>query len=184
VSATGILYFNFAWFREQLCIIICPYGRLQSALGDRDTVFIGYDAVRGEPRGKVGTAKGALASIATVASPSARLASTSAIARHFRQRSFANQVRRIRSTVIPCLPTTITIAPITTLRRIPDIRELRLQILVLMAQEIGERACSEVLHEGSFSSQQQQDPEQIAGRGCRLLLLPGGNYRRFNVPER
>jgi polyferredoxin len=27
--AAGILYFNFAWFREQLCIVICPYGRMQ-----------------------------------------------------------------------------------------------------------------------------------------------------------
>ncbi|HLP24725.1 MAG TPA: cytochrome c oxidase accessory protein CcoG [Acidobacteriota bacterium] len=53
--ATGILYFNFAWFREQLCIVICPYGRMQSALTDDNTVTIGYDAKRGEPRGKVGT---------------------------------------------------------------------------------------------------------------------------------
>jgi cytochrome c oxidase accessory protein FixG len=51
-AITGILYFNFAWFREQLCLIICPYGRLQSALQDDDTVVIGYDAKRGEPRGK------------------------------------------------------------------------------------------------------------------------------------
>jgi cytochrome c oxidase accessory protein FixG len=52
---TGILYFNFAWFREQLCLIICPYGRLQSALVDDHTLAIGYDATRGEPRGKAGT---------------------------------------------------------------------------------------------------------------------------------
>jgi cytochrome c oxidase accessory protein FixG len=51
----GILYFNFAWFREQLCIVICPYGRLQSALTDDHTLTIGYDAKRGEPRGKLGT---------------------------------------------------------------------------------------------------------------------------------
>ena len=50
--ATGILYFNFAWFREQLCIVICPYGRLQSALIDDHSLVIGYDAVRGEPRGR------------------------------------------------------------------------------------------------------------------------------------
>lgn len=49
---TGILYFNFSWFREQLCIIICPYGRLQSALIDDDSLIIGYDEQRGEPRGK------------------------------------------------------------------------------------------------------------------------------------
>jgi len=50
---TLILYFNFAWFREQLCLIICPYGRLQSALTDEDTMVIGYDVGRGEPRGKL-----------------------------------------------------------------------------------------------------------------------------------
>ena len=52
---TGGLYFNFAWFREQLCIVICPYGRIQSALIDDHSLVIGYDAKRGEPRGKVGT---------------------------------------------------------------------------------------------------------------------------------
>lgn len=55
--ATGILYFNFAWFREQLCIVICPYGRIQSALIDDHSLVIGYDAKRGEPRGKAGTAE-------------------------------------------------------------------------------------------------------------------------------
>jgi len=49
--ATLIIYFNFAWFREQLCLIICPYGRLQSALIDDDSIIIGYDEGRGEPRG-------------------------------------------------------------------------------------------------------------------------------------
>jgi cytochrome c oxidase accessory protein FixG len=49
---TGIVFFDFAWFREQLCIVICPYGRLQSALYDRHTINVGYDAGRGEPRGK------------------------------------------------------------------------------------------------------------------------------------
>jgi polyferredoxin len=50
---SGGLYFNFAWFREQLCIVICPYGRLQSVLIDDDSLVIGYDARRGEPRGKL-----------------------------------------------------------------------------------------------------------------------------------
>lgn len=50
--ATAVLYFNFAWFREQLCIVICPYGRFQSALIDADTMTVGYDVMRGEPRGK------------------------------------------------------------------------------------------------------------------------------------
>ena len=49
---TGILYFNFSWFREQTCLIICPYGRLQSSLIDADTIVIGYDEARGEPRTK------------------------------------------------------------------------------------------------------------------------------------
>jgi cytochrome c oxidase accessory protein FixG len=53
--AAGALYFNFAWFREQLCIVICPYGRMQSALSDDHTMTIGYDTRRGEPRGKLGT---------------------------------------------------------------------------------------------------------------------------------
>lgn len=51
----GVLHFNFAWFREQLCIVICPYGRLQSALIDDNSIVIGYDEKRGEPRGKVNT---------------------------------------------------------------------------------------------------------------------------------
>jgi len=50
---TAIIYFNFAWFREQLCLVICPYGRLQSALIDDDSMIIGYDVKRGEPRGPV-----------------------------------------------------------------------------------------------------------------------------------
>ncbi|MDR3401095.1 MAG: cytochrome c oxidase accessory protein CcoG [Chthoniobacter sp.] len=49
------LWFNFAWFREQFCIVLCPYGRLQSALLDNDSLVIGYDTKRGEPRGKKGT---------------------------------------------------------------------------------------------------------------------------------
>ena len=44
--ATGLLYFNYAWFREQLCVVVCPYGRLQSVLTDTDTVVIGYDVKR------------------------------------------------------------------------------------------------------------------------------------------
>lgn len=51
IIATGVIYFNFSWFREQLCLVICPYGRLQSALIDDDSVIIGYDEKRGEPRG-------------------------------------------------------------------------------------------------------------------------------------
>ncbi|GHC05385.1 cytochrome c oxidase accessory protein CcoG [Cerasicoccus arenae] len=49
--AAAAIYFNFSWFREQLCLVICPYGRLQSALIDDDSMIIGYDEKRGEPRG-------------------------------------------------------------------------------------------------------------------------------------
>jgi len=50
---TLALYGSFSWFREQFCVIMCPYGRLQSALTDDNSLVIGYDAKRGEPRGKV-----------------------------------------------------------------------------------------------------------------------------------
>jgi cytochrome c oxidase accessory protein FixG len=55
---TLVLWFCFGYFREQFCIIMCPYGRLQSALTDDDTVNIGYDEKRGEPRGAKGKAEG------------------------------------------------------------------------------------------------------------------------------
>ncbi len=55
MSLTALLTFHFAIFREQLCLVVCPYGRLQSALVDEDTLVIGYDVARGEPRGRVGT---------------------------------------------------------------------------------------------------------------------------------
>ena len=42
--------FDFAWFREQTCIVACPYGRLQSVLLDRHSLVVGYDDNRGEPR--------------------------------------------------------------------------------------------------------------------------------------
>jgi cytochrome c oxidase accessory protein FixG len=51
---SGALWFDFAWFREQFCIVLCPYGRLQSALIDSHTMVIGYDVKRGEPRGHKG----------------------------------------------------------------------------------------------------------------------------------
>ncbi len=47
---TGLMMFDFCYFREQMCIIACPYGRFQSALLDRDSLLIGYDVSRGEPR--------------------------------------------------------------------------------------------------------------------------------------
>lgn len=49
---TALTYGNFAFFREHLCVVICPYGRLQSVLLDDDSLVVGYDEKRGEPRGK------------------------------------------------------------------------------------------------------------------------------------
>lgn len=45
---TGVFYFVFAWFREQVCIIACPYGRLQGVLLDNKSIVVAYDYVRGE----------------------------------------------------------------------------------------------------------------------------------------
>ncbi len=44
-------YGNAGWLREQVCIYMCPYARFQSAMFDKDTLIISYDAARGEPRG-------------------------------------------------------------------------------------------------------------------------------------
>jgi len=45
---TAVFYFVFAWFREQVCIIACPYGRLQSVLLDNKSIVVAYDYKRGE----------------------------------------------------------------------------------------------------------------------------------------
>ncbi len=45
---TGVFYFVFAWFREQVCVIACPYGRLQGVLLDNQSVVVAYDYKRGE----------------------------------------------------------------------------------------------------------------------------------------
>lgn len=49
---SGVFYFIFAFFREQVCIIACPYGRLQGVLLDNQSVVVAYDYKRGEPKGK------------------------------------------------------------------------------------------------------------------------------------
>ncbi len=49
VVAAGILA-DFGWFREQMCIVACPYGRLQSVLLDKQSLIVAYDPRRGEPR--------------------------------------------------------------------------------------------------------------------------------------
>jgi cytochrome c oxidase accessory protein FixG len=53
VGVTALMLGNFGWFREQTCIVACPYGRLQSVLLDRQSLIVGYDARRGEPRHKL-----------------------------------------------------------------------------------------------------------------------------------
>lgn len=55
---TGLVFFDFAYFREQMCTVICPYARLQSVLLDRKSLVVAYDAARGEPRGKKGSTTG------------------------------------------------------------------------------------------------------------------------------
>lgn len=55
VFMTAAFAFNFGWFREQTCLIVCPYGRLQGVLLDKLTLIVGYDKNRGEPRGRLGT---------------------------------------------------------------------------------------------------------------------------------
>ena len=47
---TGIFYGVFAYFREQACTIVCPYGRLQSVLLNKESIVVAYDWLRGEPR--------------------------------------------------------------------------------------------------------------------------------------
>jgi cytochrome c oxidase accessory protein FixG len=49
---SGVFYFIFSYFREQVCTVVCPYGRLQGVLLDKDSIVIAYDNVRGEPRSK------------------------------------------------------------------------------------------------------------------------------------
>lgn len=48
---TVATYLNAGWMREQMCFQICPYGRFQSVMFDRDTLIVSYDVERGEPRG-------------------------------------------------------------------------------------------------------------------------------------
>lgn len=50
---TGLFFTVFAYVRDIVCTTICPYGRLQSVLFDKDTMQVSYDHVRGEPRGKI-----------------------------------------------------------------------------------------------------------------------------------
>lgn len=49
---TTVFFFVYWWFREQACIVVCPYGRLQGVLLDKNSIVVAYDKKRGEPRGK------------------------------------------------------------------------------------------------------------------------------------
>ncbi|MGK9368184.1 cytochrome c oxidase accessory protein CcoG [Melioribacter sp. Ez-97] len=50
---SGVFYFVFSYFREQACVLVCPYGRLQGVMLDENSIVIHYDYKRGEPRGKL-----------------------------------------------------------------------------------------------------------------------------------
>lgn len=53
LAMMGLMGFQFGWFREQFCTVLCPYARFQSVLMDSNSIVVGYDVVRGEPRGKL-----------------------------------------------------------------------------------------------------------------------------------
>ena len=59
IAFTGAFYGVFSRLREQVCTTICPYGRLQGVLTDKNTILVTYDFVRGEPRGKIRKEKNA-----------------------------------------------------------------------------------------------------------------------------
>ncbi|MBP1636250.1 MAG: cytochrome c oxidase accessory protein CcoG, partial [Acidobacteria bacterium] len=47
------IVFDFGWFRDQMCTIACPYGRLQNVMSDQDTILVAYDGQRGDPKVKL-----------------------------------------------------------------------------------------------------------------------------------
>lgn len=49
---SGVFFFIFSWFREQACTVVCPYGRLQGVLLDKNSIVVAYDYKKGEQRGK------------------------------------------------------------------------------------------------------------------------------------
>jgi len=48
---SGFFYWVYSWFREQICTMVCPYGRMQGVLLDSKSIVVSYDYKRGEPRG-------------------------------------------------------------------------------------------------------------------------------------
>lgn len=51
---SAVFFFVYYWFREQACLVVCPYGRMQGVLLDKHSIVVAYDHKRGEPRGKSG----------------------------------------------------------------------------------------------------------------------------------
>ncbi len=52
-GTTALMFIDFVWFREQMCVVACPYARIQAALLDKNSLIVAYDSTRGEPRGKL-----------------------------------------------------------------------------------------------------------------------------------
>lgn len=75
-------YFVFSYLREQVCVAICPYGRMQGVLLDKNSIIVAYDFIRGEPRGKIkkSAKKAPSTSENPVAAMQSAVASTSALA--------------------------------------------------------------------------------------------------------
>ena len=55
IIISGVFYWIYSYFREQICTMVCPYGRMQGVLLDSKTTMVTYDYVRGEPRGAKST---------------------------------------------------------------------------------------------------------------------------------
>jgi cytochrome c oxidase accessory protein FixG len=53
VVFTYVFYFVYARFREQVCTTVCPYGRLQGVMLDKNSIMVAYDYIRGEHRSKI-----------------------------------------------------------------------------------------------------------------------------------
>ena len=66
---TAVFYAVFAYLREIVCTVICPYGRLQGVLFDKKTLLVAYDYLRGEPRGKLKKARTGAATATSLETP-------------------------------------------------------------------------------------------------------------------
>jgi polyferredoxin len=101
---SAAFYFVFSYMREQVCIAICPYGRLQGVLLDSNSIVVHYDTVRGEPRGKIRKSKqpknNPLTSIQNSvgqAATTATLVETEALA------SGANPIEQVQNSLGDCI---------------------------------------------------------------------------------